>query len=139
MEDVVSDNVAFIKCDLEGADLLGLRGAQAILEKSRPVIVFECGRQTAARQYGFSAEDLLGYFHDRRYLLFDVHGLPLTAESWNSDEMGWEYVAVPQEFKYLGNLMVFIQKFWATVSDLPYIGVFAECVLIGKTLPLSPI
>lgn len=43
------DRVDFIKLDIEGAELAALRGAAALLEKSRPIILFELNAEAALR------------------------------------------------------------------------------------------
>lgn len=40
------DQVAFIHIDVEGMELVALRGANSILKKSRPIVVFECHIKT---------------------------------------------------------------------------------------------
>ena len=58
--------VDFIKLDIEGAELLALRGAERLLRKHRPTIFLElydsyCGR------YGYTAGDVLDFLASRGY------------------------------------------------------------------------
>jgi FkbM family methyltransferase len=45
----------FLKVDVEGAELAVLRGGAAVIERSRPVVMFECGSERAA-DYGVTPE-----------------------------------------------------------------------------------
>ncbi len=48
-----NQSVAFIKIDVEGAELAVLKGAQALLQRQRPIVVFECGR-AGRESYGLT-------------------------------------------------------------------------------------
>lgn len=50
-------NIDFIKIDVEGAELQVLKGAEKILSKNKPIILFEFGLG-ASDFYGTSAEDI---------------------------------------------------------------------------------
>jgi FkbM family methyltransferase len=41
--------IAFIKCDVEGHELPAFRGAAGVIERQRPIILFECHQQDAER------------------------------------------------------------------------------------------
>jgi hypothetical protein len=50
----------FLKVDVEGAELLVLRGGEGLLRRDRPAILFESGPGSAER-YGLSREELFGF------------------------------------------------------------------------------
>lgn len=133
IDDVVSDPVSFVKLDLEGAEYRALLGAKNILVASRPLIVFEHGRDAAANQFGYAAGDLLEFFWSLEYLLFDVHGMPITTRTWTLS--GNEAVAIPREAPYTAVLLTFLQRFWASVQDWPIVTNWGECPRLGKDLP----
>lgn len=58
LDDVVAKDapVSFIKIDVEGADLLVMRGARETIARTRPVVVFEFGLGSV-ESYGVTAED----------------------------------------------------------------------------------
>jgi FkbM family methyltransferase len=67
MDDLVSlQNVDVIKIDVEGAELGVLRGAQMLLQRCRPVIMFESG-PLDAEGLGFTKEGMWQFLHERQY------------------------------------------------------------------------
>lgn len=56
-----------IKCDVEGYELFVLKGAEAILRASRPVLIFEIGN---FEKQGYTADDLGRWLRERGYDLF---------------------------------------------------------------------
>ena len=55
--------IDFLKIDVEGAELQVLRGASAVIRRSRPVVMFECGSERAAA-YGVQPEDMYDLLSD---------------------------------------------------------------------------
>ncbi len=58
------DHWDFLKIDVEGAELQVLQGAQALIRKHNPLIVFECGLG-ASDHYGTSPKDVTDLLMDR--------------------------------------------------------------------------
>ncbi len=67
LDDLVPDSpeVDFIKIDVEGAELGVLRGAEDVIPRDRPTILFESGN--SAELLGYSLQDLFDWFADRDY------------------------------------------------------------------------
>lgn len=57
-------SIALIKIDVEGAELLVLEGASKIIEKYKPIVVFEHG-MGASNHYGTSPAMIFDYFHNK--------------------------------------------------------------------------
>jgi FkbM family methyltransferase len=59
LDDVVPDGrrFGFVKIDVEGAELLVLRGAPELLRRDRPALLFECGPD-GPTAFGFETADL---------------------------------------------------------------------------------
>jgi hypothetical protein len=70
----------FIKIDVEGAETRVIEGAQAVLERFRPVILFEASDRSLQSQ-GSSLDALLSLLESCGYLVyaFDSSGLPVPA------------------------------------------------------------
>jgi FkbM family methyltransferase len=51
--------VELIKLDIEGGELAALRGAQQIIAKHKPALIFECGPEPALAQHNLSRQDLV--------------------------------------------------------------------------------
>ncbi len=90
-------HVSAIKLDIEGGELHALMGARKCLQKSRPLVVFECGRQQSAETYGFTSEDFFSFFESTSMRVFWLSGEPFTRDHWASDRSCWEFVALPEE------------------------------------------
>jgi FkbM family methyltransferase len=58
--------VRLMKCDVEGAELMVLRGATATIEQWRPLVFCEVYEQYCA-QYCYAAADVFSFFAARRY------------------------------------------------------------------------
>jgi hypothetical protein len=82
LDEVVSetDSVAFIKMDLEGGEFAALQGARRILERDRPLVVFEHAGLYRSVYYGYSVFDLEKFWHGLGYRLVDLFGRPVTGQ-----------------------------------------------------------
>lgn len=88
--------VRFIKLDLEGGEFDAMRGGARLLERNKPVIMFENGRQESAEDYGYRSEDFFSFFEKIDYLLFDALGFPFTSEFWGFGGVPWQYIGIPR-------------------------------------------
>lgn len=61
----------FIKCDVEGAELLVFRGGRETLLRDRPIVFAELLRKWA-KPFGYHPNDMLAYFRELGYLCFAV-------------------------------------------------------------------
>lgn len=76
------DRVNLIKVDIEGAELLFLKGAECTLRDQRPVIVFELAHRWTSR-FGYIPSDVIRWLGDRDYVCFGYEH-----EQW---------IAIPEE------------------------------------------
>ena len=53
----VDEKIHFIKIDVEGGEFGVLKGAQKLLERNKPIVLFECGKG-ASDYYGTEPEDI---------------------------------------------------------------------------------
>lgn len=58
--------VDFIKCDIEGAELLMLQGARNTLERDHPLLMLEIAEEWAPR-FGYEAWEVFGFLHSLGY------------------------------------------------------------------------
>lgn len=72
LDDVVRetgvDRIDMIKLDIEGGEFEALKGAEAMLRRFRPVLIFEVGRQTCAAA-GYAPADILQWMRNVGYRL----------------------------------------------------------------------
>lgn len=76
LDDVIPDDVAvgYLKIDAIGAELLVLKGAERILAKDRPFVLFEASRETLDN-FGLTAADIHDHLVDGAgYDLFSLRG-----------------------------------------------------------------
>ncbi len=64
---IADDDVDVIKIDVEGAELGVLRGAEAVVARCRPVVLFESGPGDVM---GFTKEALWRWFDEREYQIY---------------------------------------------------------------------
>jgi FkbM family methyltransferase len=84
----VDDRIAcvdFIKCDVEGAEFLVLKGALATLAKHKPVLYVEMLRKWAA-PFGYHPNDLIHYLSGFGYSCFSPIGTGVRAVIGISDD-----------------------------------------------------
>ncbi|MDB4872879.1 MAG: noeI, partial [Gemmatimonadales bacterium] len=97
--------ISLMKIDVEGAELPVLRGATALIARTRPVIVFEFGTGSA-EFYGSTPEGLYAFFAEQHYQLYslpvtDAGGSPLkecdlVRHFETNDE--YYFAGVPEDF-----------------------------------------
>lgn len=83
----------FLKLDLEGADLLALRGASHTLEHKRPIVAFENSIH-APKVHGFTLEQMAAYFDGLGFQPMNFVGEPIGPDDWFGFFEAW---AVPKE------------------------------------------
>lgn len=72
LDDVIESKVDFIKLDVEGAELPALRGAAEVLDRDRPIVLFECGPHGHTDAFGYSRADLFEFLHDRGFTVYSI-------------------------------------------------------------------
>jgi len=89
--------ISFVKMDIEGGEYRALLGAERMLKKSRPIIIFENGQGQSAKDYGYTADDFFSLFERHDMSVFLLSGAPFKRENWSENLKCWEYVALPNE------------------------------------------
>ena len=65
--------IEVVKIDIEGAELLALRGARDFLRECRPTIFLEIEPRNL-KAYPYSKEDVVRFFEENDYGLFSLEG-----------------------------------------------------------------
>jgi FkbM family methyltransferase len=68
------DHIDFIRMDIEGAELMALTGAAAILDRDRPHVLLEIHPEMLAARFGGTAEQVVDLFTARGYRMFALNG-----------------------------------------------------------------
>jgi FkbM family methyltransferase len=63
------EGVSFIKCDVEGAEILAFRGARGLVDRNRPTVLVEIN-PWYIEGFGLDLGELTGYFSGRGYGLY---------------------------------------------------------------------
>ena len=63
------DKIEFIKCDVEGAELMVFQGAEKLLHKHQPTVLCEIEHRHT-HTYGYTPEDLVSYMHKLGYKMY---------------------------------------------------------------------
>lgn len=85
--------VRFVKMDLEGGEYHALQGAASMLKNHRPLVIFENGREPAARLYGYTREDWFALFEGADFVVFDLFGRPFLPERWHARGIPYYFIA----------------------------------------------
>lgn len=74
LDEVISSSIKinFIKIDVEGAELGVLKGAEQLLKRDKPIVIFECGLG-ATEFYDTQAKDIFSFFSEK--INFDIYTL----------------------------------------------------------------
>jgi len=91
----------YMKIDTEGAEWLVIQGASELIAAFRPTITFEFGL-SSYKNYEVDPLVVHAYFLSQNYVVFDILGRELDAESFASSSVRqevWDYVAIPSERK----------------------------------------
>lgn len=89
--------INFLRCDIEGAEMLLLRGGAATIERDRPIIMMEIHPQFLRERFDSSAEELWDWFAARKYTLFYLKDGRLVRAGHILDEPWRDYFCVPDE------------------------------------------
>lgn len=88
------DSVDFIKCDIEGGELMVFKGAQALIEKSRPVIFSEVISGNLSN-FDLSLDDMKVYVSELKYDVYIEESGKL--EKAEITDKHVDYFFIPQE------------------------------------------
>jgi FkbM family methyltransferase len=88
--------IDFIKCDVEGAELFVIQGAQKSLEKYKPIVFAELLRKWSAK-FGYHPNDIFKIFHDLNYTAFYTENTKLVKIDLIDDN------TIPTNFFFLHN------------------------------------
>ncbi|TXM65580.1 FkbM family methyltransferase [Methylobacterium sp. WL12] len=105
------DRLAFIKMDIEGAEIDALSGATALLARHRPIISVEYG-WAGYGFYGHERRSLFDFAGAHGYFCADLFGNLVEEEAvWNAvaDFATWDFFLVPRELK-AGWIAAFIPR-----------------------------
>ena len=83
--DINTEGISFVKCDVEGAELMVFKGMKTFLESETPSILVEIQPQHTAR-FGWRPEDVASFLGNLGYLCFVLVNGKLSAASEISSE-----------------------------------------------------
>jgi FkbM family methyltransferase len=89
--------VGFLRCDIEGAEILLLDGGVETIERDRPVVMMEVHPLFLEERFGRSAEEVRDWFASRNYRIFYLKDGALTETDHFLDELWRDYFCVPAE------------------------------------------
>jgi len=91
------ERIDFVKCDVEGSELMVFRGGQNVLTKYRPIVL--CEIEERWMRYGHTTEDVVRLFSTLKYSLFVWREGRLSAVNEVSPQVN-NYILIPHEYVY---------------------------------------
>ncbi|HEY8003498.1 MAG TPA: FkbM family methyltransferase [Phenylobacterium sp.] len=82
--------VDFIRMDIEGAELMALKGAEHILDRDRPSVLLEIHPAMLKARFGGTADAVLAVFTERGYRMFALNGDRLEERSTVVQDEPWK-------------------------------------------------
>ena len=82
--------VDFIRMDIEGAELMALKGALTILDRDRPHVLLEIHPAMLQARFGASGEAVLDLFRDRGYRMFALNDGRLEERTTLVEGLPWK-------------------------------------------------
>jgi hypothetical protein len=110
-------------------------GADRILTEDRPILLFENGRGWNCRQYGYTEDDFFNAFSRWGYEVFDLHGRPLTRDTWRSENIGFEFIAGHRSDPRLKEGLGLCEQFWRGLADRVILTEWKDCTRAVRDLP----
>lgn len=93
LDDVINARISFLKIDVDGAELLVLRGAERILRESRPAILFEAGGYTS--DFGYEQQAVFDFLSNFGYRFFSGGFSSKALEPREGFTVAEDYFALP--------------------------------------------
>ena len=92
------ENVSFIKCDVEGAEILAFRGARELIGRNRPTVLVEIN-PWYIEGFGLDIHELTAFFFDRGYelYLYDAENRRLRQVLDTAEIIERNYLFIPPE------------------------------------------
>lgn len=101
LDDMLADlpRCRFLKIDVEGGEYDVVRGGEAFIRRTRPVVVFEFGVHSCA-SYNVRPIEMARFWEGLNYRIVDVRGRLLSVDQFAQSAVRqevWDYFAIPAE------------------------------------------
>jgi FkbM family methyltransferase len=118
MSQYPTHKVGLIKIDIEGGELLALHGAQQVIERDRPLIMYE-EYEGFCQAFGYTIRDIRGHLQSLGYRLFVIrpnwlycaHLLATSAQEAGQYKDTQNILAVPADDGLANSTSVFLWRY----------------------------
>lgn len=94
------ERVNFVKVDIEGAEMLFLRGAEKLFEQATPPVIFMEMALETTKEFGYFPNDLIVFLREKAdykfYALDEENEKLLEIDGFSADDIGANVLCVPQ-------------------------------------------
>lgn len=93
--------VDFVKVDVEGAEMMFLRGAKKLFEQSKPPVIFMEMALGTTKEFGYKPNDLIEFIKNQAtydfYALEETEEKLIRIEGFSDDQIGANVLCVPRK------------------------------------------
>jgi FkbM family methyltransferase len=112
------NSLTFIKIDIEGGERDAIFGAKETIKKFNPVIVFENGFEWSAIRYGYYSYDIINFFEENDYELYDFFGTQISKDFFSDKYLIHMLIAFPKKYPQKNTILKMLHDYKNNLKNI---------------------